>query len=342
MVFPRVAAFSLIVLAGNFPAPAQSVVSTHSGTVYFFEGSVFLGDQRLEQKFGKFPDIGLGRPLRTERGRAEVLLVPGVILRVDENSSIRMLSDSLVDARVELLGGSAILESDQPAPDTAVKLIHKDWQVWVPGKAVYRIDSDPPEIQVYKGEVKVSKTSESGNAAVSVKEAQVLPLAAVLVADDSVTVPDSFKDWAMNRSQAVSADNAVAADIIDDPTQGDVAGLTLGGFTYFPTTGYSSLGIASPYGMSFWSPYQATLLASCYQSYTYGPYSGWPSGACLYPRIPIFARFPTTSPYLGVIGLGGGTGLSRGPYRPPTIRPLPVPPHAAPIPHVPVHSGVHR
>jgi len=60
--------------------------------VYFFVGSAFLGDEPLEQKFGRFPDIGEGRVLRTALGRAEVLLTPGVFLRLDESSSIRLLS----------------------------------------------------------------------------------------------------------------------------------------------------------------------------------------------------------------------------------------------------------
>ena len=77
-----------LAIAGAFPAAAQSVVSTHSGLVYLFEGSVFLGGERLEQKFGKFPDMGEGRELRTEAGRAEVLLTPGAMLRLDQNSAM--------------------------------------------------------------------------------------------------------------------------------------------------------------------------------------------------------------------------------------------------------------
>jgi len=44
----------------------QSVVSTHSGVVHFFEDTVFVADRQLEQKFGRFPQIGEGWELRTE------------------------------------------------------------------------------------------------------------------------------------------------------------------------------------------------------------------------------------------------------------------------------------
>ena len=94
MTNARMAALPLVALAlaAGFPASGQSVVSTRSGVVYFFVGSAFLGDEPLEQKFGRFPDIGEGRVLRTALGRAEVLLTPGVFLRLDESSSIRLLS----------------------------------------------------------------------------------------------------------------------------------------------------------------------------------------------------------------------------------------------------------
>src|SRR6516164_7360452 len=92
---------SSLASAAWVPALAQSAISTHSGLVYFFDGAVYISNQRLEQKFGRFPDIGEGLELRTEHGRAEVLLTPGVFLRVGENSSIRLLSNKLSDTRVE-------------------------------------------------------------------------------------------------------------------------------------------------------------------------------------------------------------------------------------------------
>src|SRR5215472_3504504 len=101
MANARIAILPLLALVPALPVLGQAVISTHSGVVYFFEGSVFVGDQRLEQKFGRFPEVGEGRELRTEHGRAEVLLTPGVFLRVGENSAIRMLSSKISDTRVE-------------------------------------------------------------------------------------------------------------------------------------------------------------------------------------------------------------------------------------------------
>ena len=84
MTNAQVVLITFLILTATYPASGQLVVSTHSGLVYSFEGSVCIGDQRLEPKFGKFPNLGEGHYLRTERGRAEVLLTPGVVLRLGE------------------------------------------------------------------------------------------------------------------------------------------------------------------------------------------------------------------------------------------------------------------
>lgn len=329
MTNARVVALAILAsTAAGIPASGQSVVSTHSGLIYFFVGTVYLGDEELQQKFGRFPDIGEGRELRTALGRAEVLLTPGAFLRLDENSSIRMISNRFADTRVELLGGSAILEVTQNSPDTSVQLIYKNWRVRVPQEGTYRIDTAPPRIRSYKGEVKVG--TEGISETVTVREGEVLPLAEVLVPEPSATFGnDDFKFWAMSRSQAITADNTVAAGIVDDPSQMDSAGLASGGYTYFPLTGIPSLDIGSPYGLSFWSPFQSTLSSLYFPPYLlYGPlYGGWPRGGWL----------GGTRPYPGRTFLP--TPIGSRPPRISTPR-IPVPSHPAPI--VGVHPVPHH
>ena len=329
MLRPRgVVPLLVLICAACFTAWGQSVVSTHSGLVYFFEGSVFIGDQPLEQKFGKFPDIGEGGELRTEHGRAEVLLSPGVALRLDENSRIRMISTSLADTRVELLGGSAIFEANEAAKNTSSTLLYKDWLVRLPEQGVFRINSEPARIQVYKGRAEIS--TDGNHDVISVQQGQVVPFAAVLVPEQSpIEISDTFKNWAMDRSQAVSSDNAMAAEITDDPNQVDSAGLPTGALSYFPLTGIPGVAITNPYGLSFWSPFQSGLTSiylspSIYRSL----YSGWPA--------PIRYRYPSLFPGGSVtrspigIGLGARPGgiSTRVPYiPPPRTAPRPITPH---------------
>jgi hypothetical protein len=337
----RIVVLPLLTAAAWLPVAGQAVISTHSGVVYFFEGFVFLGDQRLEQKFGRFPEVGEGRELRTEHGRAEVLLTPGVFLRVGENSSIRMVSNKLVDTQVELLSGSAILESNEAKKDNFVTILHKNWQVRVPEQGVYRIDSDPPQLQVYKGSIEVSTNSH--DAMVALKEGETLPLAEILLPERTATAGnDPFKNWAMSRSQTIAADNTTAAGIIDDPSQVDNStGLAVGGYSYFPPGPISSLGLSSPYGLSFWSPYQAALGSVYFSPYLYGVlYPSWPNAVRYYPgRIAI----PSVAPSRAGMGVYPGSVISPrapstyAPYSPP-IRTI-VPRVPAPAPHVGVGAG---
>jgi FecR protein len=301
-------AFALLI-----PVSGQSVVSTHSGVVYFFEGSVFIGDQPLEQRFGKFPDIGEGGELRTGKGRAEVLLTPGVILRVGENSSIKMVSASLSDTRVELTSGSAILESSEANAADNVSLIYKNWDVRMPAEGVLRIDADsgagPGQVNVYKGQAEVHTNGEE--ARVTVTTGQNLPLAPVLVPQDTtVASNDPFKAWAMSRSQDISSDNATAKGIVDDPGTVDSTGFAAGAYSYYPQAIVPGLGY--PYGMSFWSPFQSNLSSVYFPPYLYSYgsiYSMWPS-AVLYPLL----VGPTRTLVLpSATGLTSVTGFPRTP-----------------------------
>src|SRR6266571_118052 len=140
---------------------AQSVVSIRAGLVHFFEGSVSIDGQPLEQKFGRFCDIKPGSELRTDQGRAEVLLTPGVFLRVDENSSIRVLSNRLTDTRVEFIGGSALLDSLNTASVSPVTVACKSYEIRFKKQGRYRFNSVPAELRVDQGEAEVAFRNQS-------------------------------------------------------------------------------------------------------------------------------------------------------------------------------------
>src|SRR5579863_5904011 len=105
MSYHRACSFSTLAVATvlALPCDGQSVISARSGVVHFFEGTVYLGGELLQPHLGKFPCMAEGAELRTAAGRAEVLLTPGVFLRLGEKTAIRMLANDLADTRVELL-----------------------------------------------------------------------------------------------------------------------------------------------------------------------------------------------------------------------------------------------
>ena len=120
-----------------------------------FEGTVYLGDQPLQPRFGKYPTIAEGSELRTAKGRAEVLLTPGVFLRLGEGSSIRMVASALGHTRW-IAGRIRSCGVGEPGSGTSVTLIYTDWNVHFRHKGIYRIDAEPPRLWVQQGAAEVS------------------------------------------------------------------------------------------------------------------------------------------------------------------------------------------
>jgi hypothetical protein len=338
----RVHVYALSLVAAGaalvLPAHGQAVISTRAGVVHFFEGSVSIGGQPLEARLGKFASIPEGAELRTEQGRAEVLLTPGVFLRIGEKSSVRMITSALSDTRVELRAGSVVVESAEPAVGTSVTLIYRDWNIHQAHQGIYRIDSEPARLRVRDGQVDVSLP---GSAPVPVVQGMDLPFAAVLTPVASIGEShDALDNWADGRVQSISADNAIAANI-QDPASLDGLNMPSDGFTYFPMLGapmigssmsavYGSAGYGSPgYGSAGYGSvgsyppglYGATSL------YQPGFYSLYLPG---YTYRPLFLHLPS----IGVprslyppsrIGIGAPPPLRLPAARPATLAPVPHP-----------------
>ena len=324
----RIYTFSTLtaVIALALPANAQSVISTRSGVIHFFEGAVYLGDQPLESHLGRFPSVPQGAELRTAEGRAEVLLTPGVFLRLGEQSAIRMVANDLADTQVELRAGSAIVDSGEPNSGTSVTLIYKDWRVHFLQKGVYRINADPPCLWVRQGLAEVF--TGSNEEPVSVERGMTLPFASVLVPELPNKLPnDALNDWAIDRSQSISADNAITAQIDGDP-----ASVAPGydGFTYFPLLGLPYGSAVSPNSLySPYSPYQSGFNSIYLPGYTYQPLIVGLGMRGLRTYAPAPLR-------IGGIGVSPGVGrgiITGAPHYPP-------PRFSAPAPRpMPVHPG---
>lgn len=341
MYFPRACLFALSACFWMLaPAAAQSVLSTHAGVVHYFEGTVAIGGEALQQQFGRFPELAEGSELRTAEGRAELLLGPGVILRVAEDSAVKMVSNSLTDTRLELKSGTAILQSKDALPGNVVTISYKDWQVRAPAKGTFRIDASPARLRVYDGEIEVRAAQD---APVTVKAGQTLPLAAVLVPDQTLGPPgDVFNSWAFDRSEAIAADNATAAQIVDDPALypdlANASGLSLAGYTYFPPTMGNPYMSYSPYGPR---PYGLSPYATPY-SFGYGFGSGYGFGG--YPVGSFYRTIPGRSvlPSLPLHMPAAGSYYPRPVTSYPTTRPgviSPSMPRTAPAPAI--HGGRH-
>jgi hypothetical protein len=208
----RLLSASAISLFLCLPSFSQEVVSARSGVVHFLEGAVSLDDQPLDRKAGVFPTMKEGSTLRTEKGRAEILLTPNVFLRMDENSAVRMLSSSLTDTRLEFLQGSIILDSIDAPGVPAIALTYKQSQIRFPKHGAFRLDSDTDVLRAYSGEAQVVP---AGGKPVSVDNAHLYFFTLGLTDKFMDRSDDEFYDWAKDRHEAISSQNQLAQDALD-------------------------------------------------------------------------------------------------------------------------------
>ena len=220
---------------------AQQVISAKSGLINYTEGQVFLGDSLVKHKFGEYPDIKTGQHLRTEEGRAEVLLTPGVFLRLAENSEIGMVANALSDTRMEVLKGAVVVEANEVSKEIGVEFLVSGSRVDLRKPGVFRIDaSDPPRIRAYDGEMLPSRTDSRP---LSRKGREML-LTSVPVAEKfSKDETDPFFRWAARRSGYVAAANLSAAHYLREQDYSFGSGSWfyspyMGLFTYIPVHGF--------------------------------------------------------------------------------------------------------
>ena len=248
------------VLAAGSAALAQQVISAHSGVVQTVEGSAYLNDSRVEPKFGQFQEIKANQEFRTEEGRAEILLTPGVFLRLGENSSIRMVSNQLTDTRVELLKGSAVVECDDIPKDNSIMLLHDGVTMMLVKHGLYRVDLDPSaRLRVYDGEAIV----KNGSGQLTLKSGKQTALGAALMAENfDKNDTDALYRWSERRASYLAKANVSSAMSIHDNGYG-YNGFGCGAFGY-SGVGYPGFG----YGLSGWQ------FNPLFGLFTFVPFSG--------------------------------------------------------------------
>jgi hypothetical protein len=301
---------ALAVLAlSALPASAQTVIGAKSGVINWVEGDAFLGDKPYVMQPSQFGEVKENMVFRTEEGRAEILLPPGVFLRISEKSSIRMISNRLIDTRVELLSGSGIVEVDDLAKEATVTVVCKDATVSLTKAGLYRFDTAPAQIKVFKGSADVAMGGDS----IGVPAGKMVSLSGVAGVPEKFAIAetDSFDHWSRRRGELLANANISAAKQAQNYGYGSgtnpcsgYGGYRTGPFarpwgtwgynpyyglgTYIPCQG----SLMSPYGFRYWSP------IAVYQAF--------------------YAPRPTYSPSAGGGGFGspsyGSMGMSGGGY----------------------------
>lgn len=229
------------------------------GTLNYVEGQVSIGDQTLNSKDVGTADLQDGQVLDTGNGKAEILLTPGVYLRIGNNSSVKMVSNSLTNTEVDVSQGEAMVEVDQIYHENNLRISQPGADTRLTKTGLYDFDASDGAVRVFDGKAVV--TADDHN--VTVKKNHELAfndpkLKARGFDKDQLTKNDDLYRWSSLRSQYLSDANVNAAQRYFANGWYGPGWWGAGwywdpwfdGFTFLPGSGY----FYNPFGWGFYSP----------------------------------------------------------------------------------------
>jgi uncharacterized membrane protein YgcG len=261
----------------------RSASQAQPGTLNYVEGQVFIGNHALNSKSIGNAELQPGQSLTTDTGKAEILLTPGVFLRVGDHSSVSMISPNLTNTQVEVNTGHAIVEADQIFPANDIRVTEDGTTTRLLKTGLYDFDQNRAELRVFDGKATVDDNGRN----VTVKGGHELSFAPDASAkakgfDKKAYEEDDLYRWSSLRSAYVAEANVNAAGLYAYDGWGPWGGGWWGAGWYWDPwfTAYTFIpgdGIFySPFGWGFYSPwwvYDAPLFYGGYGfGYGYRPY----------------------------------------------------------------------
>jgi len=236
--------------------PVFAAAPARPGTLNFLEGKVLVDGRELSSKSVGAADVPAGSVLRTESGKAEVLLTPGVFLRVGSNSEIRMISSGLMDTRIAVNRGVAMLEATDVRKENRIQIASSGLNSAIKDEGLYRFDAGNSSVSVFKGKAEVRQDDET----VEVKKGKAVvasdaPLKVEKFDTKEAKNTDELYQWSNLRSKYLAdASAATAQRVILQPSLWAGSGWYwnpwMGTYSWLP-----SGSAFSPFGYGFYSPW---------------------------------------------------------------------------------------
>jgi hypothetical protein len=171
------------------------IVSARAGLIDYCTGNVTLDTERVRPG-ARTRQMQPGQTLSTGRGRAEVLLAPGIVMRLGDDTSIRIEDTRLEDTQVAIEKGSAFIEVVEIAKDARLRVSLGGNEIEFRRSGLYRFESAPARLQVYGGEADVLREG----AQVVAKRGQAVDLGSLDLSDFDPKTADPLHVWAAQRS----------------------------------------------------------------------------------------------------------------------------------------------
>ncbi|MGA7219060.1 MAG: hypothetical protein WBX38_12125 [Candidatus Sulfotelmatobacter sp.] len=254
-------------LAAILAAPAWANTNNNSsqnsavpGTLNYVEGQAYVADQPVDHNSVKNTTIEAGQTLSTEKGKAEILLTPGVFLREGDNTSVRMDDASLTDTRLTLNQGHAMIEVDQIYPQNDLQIVEGNATARIMKPGLYDFDLQQNEMRVFDGEAMV----RIGDKQIKLKGDRELAVAANAPDkpqkfDKKAMAGDDLYRWSSLRSDYVAEANVDAGQLLVADGYGY-------GWGPYWNAGFWGPGFGPGFGGWYWDPW--------FSAYTFMPGAG--------------------------------------------------------------------
>jgi hypothetical protein len=263
--------------------PQNYTISAKPGVVNYVDGNVFLDGRAISPQNIKATFVNANETISTDIGKAEVLLSPGVFLRLGDNSRVRMVSPSLTDTQLEVKAGEVMIEADDIVKDSQVTVLDHGNSVLIDRNGLYRFTAgDSAKVAVLEGKANVLNGD---------RKTEIGKGHEVLLADGALKskkfdakAADELYAWSNVRSEYNAASSYQAAQDVNASSYGGVwGGYGFSGFSnpgWFWNSGFNSWAwlpgsgaYYSPFGYGFYSP-----LAVGYAPVMYAPIYGGGGG----------------------------------------------------------------
>ena len=261
----------LLLGLGICSAPAFGADTPQPGALNYVEGSAFLEGQQLSTKSVGDTQLNPGEVLTTKTGKVEILLTPGVFLRLDDHSAVKMISPGLTLTQVELLHGRAGVEVDEIHDQNDLEIIDAGVTTQLVKNGYYEFNADNPTAMVFTGKAAVEIRPGKYRVIKNHHKLSLVPRpgAKQLAKEKAVSfnvkeAKDDLYNWSSLRSEYLAEDNQQIAGQYADSEDFDP------GWYWDPyAMDYTFIG-----GGPFWSPFGFGFYPPYYWGGLYGGYMG--------------------------------------------------------------------
>ncbi|WP_260736078.1 hypothetical protein [Tunturiibacter lichenicola] len=184
----------------------QGANQARPGTLNYVEGQASIDGHQVSARSVGQAGLETGQYLATADGKVEVLLTPGVFLRLDKNSTVKMVTPDLTHTEVSLERGRAEVEADQLYPQNRILINQRGGQTQILKNGLYEFNADNNTVRTFDGKAAVypGDNLQSNVKPIDVKGGHQLALtgeAVKPVGFDKDRSQDDLYRWSSLRSQ---------------------------------------------------------------------------------------------------------------------------------------------